>query len=262
MIPLVLTALATAIPPAPVWLMVGGEGQLYIGALTATGTALFFPTGHIWLMLPVMALARVRRWRTVGSDGRPAPPLAGRKRGHINTARQFTSPSCCERVRVWPWKNPHGLGYPYTRPSGGGDLPGHRRNPVSLGLPGSGGFRHCLLCNPQTYPMGFQDAGCRRQSLGGAAARHCGEQIRYCRHDCRGRIGRACRDGGSVGHPPRPASRESPTTWGYLGLLARWLAGHNPAVIHRRLLPDSRVPGRWGRVAVKRRAALGCGGWC
>ena len=57
MIPLLLTALATAIPTRVGLVNVGGEGQLYIGALTATGVALFFPVGQIWLMLPVMALA-------------------------------------------------------------------------------------------------------------------------------------------------------------------------------------------------------------
>src|SRR5216683_530720 len=54
MTPLVLTAVAVAVP-AKIWLInVGGEGQLYIGAIFATWGALTF--GHLpgWLLLPLM----------------------------------------------------------------------------------------------------------------------------------------------------------------------------------------------------------------
>ena len=116
MIPLVLTALATAVPTRVGLVNVGGEGQLYIGALTATGVALFFPTGHIWLMLPVMALAGcaggglwaavaalLRHWRGVNEV--------------ISTLLANYIAILLVNVFVFgPWKNPHGLGYPYTTP--------------------------------------------------------------------------------------------------------------------------------------------------
>jgi len=55
MIPLVLTALAVAVP-SRIWLInVGGEGQLYVGALFATWGALTFGTLPIGILLTLIA---------------------------------------------------------------------------------------------------------------------------------------------------------------------------------------------------------------
>ncbi len=54
MIPLVLTALAAALP-ARIWLInVGAEGQLYLGAIFATWGALSFPGLPAYLLLPLL----------------------------------------------------------------------------------------------------------------------------------------------------------------------------------------------------------------
>lgn len=56
MIPLVLTALAVAIP-SRIWLInVGGEGQLFIGALFATWGAITFSHLSAWLLLPFISI--------------------------------------------------------------------------------------------------------------------------------------------------------------------------------------------------------------
>ncbi len=56
MIPLLLAALATAIP-GRIWLInVGGEGQLYIGALFATWGAMTFAGLPKWALLPVIVV--------------------------------------------------------------------------------------------------------------------------------------------------------------------------------------------------------------
>src|SRR5512137_1098809 len=56
MIPMLITALAVALP-ARIWLInVGGEGQLYIGAAFATFGALTFSTLPAWLLLPIMII--------------------------------------------------------------------------------------------------------------------------------------------------------------------------------------------------------------
>ena len=56
MIPMLLTAMAVAIP-SRVWLInVGGEGQLYIGAAFATWGALTFQDQPAWLLLPLMGI--------------------------------------------------------------------------------------------------------------------------------------------------------------------------------------------------------------
>jgi ABC-type uncharacterized transport system permease subunit len=56
MIPLLLTAVAVAIPARIGMINVGGEGQLYLGAWLATGGALAFPGFPAWVLLPLMTL--------------------------------------------------------------------------------------------------------------------------------------------------------------------------------------------------------------
>jgi ABC-type uncharacterized transport system permease subunit len=56
MIPMLITALAVALPSRVGLINVGGEGQLYIGAAFATWAALTFPDWPAWMSLPVMAL--------------------------------------------------------------------------------------------------------------------------------------------------------------------------------------------------------------
>lgn len=56
MIPMLITALAVALPARVGLINVGGEGQLYIGAAFATWGALTFQDQPAWILLPLMAL--------------------------------------------------------------------------------------------------------------------------------------------------------------------------------------------------------------
>jgi general nucleoside transport system permease protein len=56
MTPMLLTALAVALPSRVGLINVGGEGQLYIGAAFATFGALTFSSLPAWLLLPLMVL--------------------------------------------------------------------------------------------------------------------------------------------------------------------------------------------------------------
>ncbi len=56
MTPLLLTALAVALPSRLGLINVGGEGQLYIGALLATWGALRFSALPAWVLLPLMMM--------------------------------------------------------------------------------------------------------------------------------------------------------------------------------------------------------------
>jgi simple sugar transport system permease protein len=56
MIPMLITALAVALPSRVGLINVGGEGQLYIGAACATWAALAFPHWPAWVLLPLMVL--------------------------------------------------------------------------------------------------------------------------------------------------------------------------------------------------------------
>ena len=55
MTPLLLTAVAVALPARLGLINVGGEGQLYMGAWAASAGALFLPTMPAWALLPVVA---------------------------------------------------------------------------------------------------------------------------------------------------------------------------------------------------------------
>lgn len=56
MIPMLITALAVALPSRVGLINVGGEGQLYIGAACATWGALTFQNQPAWILLPLMTL--------------------------------------------------------------------------------------------------------------------------------------------------------------------------------------------------------------
>jgi ABC-type uncharacterized transport system permease subunit len=56
MIPMLITALAVALPSRVGLINVGGEGQLYIGAAFATWGALTFQNQPAWVLLPLMSL--------------------------------------------------------------------------------------------------------------------------------------------------------------------------------------------------------------
>ena len=231
MIPLVLTALATAVPTRVGLVNVGGEGQLYIGALTATGVALFFPVGHIWLMLPVMALAGcvgggiwaataalLRHWRGVNEV--------------ISTLLANYVAILLVNVFVFgPWKNPHGLGYPYTMPFDVAAI-----FPAIAGTRFHWGFVAPSVALVVCYVILTRTVwGFKIRAVGGNpdAARRRGIAVdKYV-------ITAMIAGGGLAGlagmvevsgihHDLRPGISDN---LGYLGLLASWLAGHNPLVI-------------------------------
>ena len=80
MIPLVFTAVAVAIP-ARIWLInVGGEGQLYIGAIFATWGALTFDHLSAWLLLPLMVALGFLGGGLWGSSPASCAPGAGSAR--------------------------------------------------------------------------------------------------------------------------------------------------------------------------------------
>ena len=231
MIPLLLTALATAIPTRVGLVNVGGEGQLYMGALTATGVALFFPVGHIWLILPVMAVAGcaggglwaaiaalLRRWRGVNEV--------------ISTLLANYIAILVVDVFVFgPWKNPHGLGYPYTIPFDTAAI-----FPAIAGSRFHWGFIAPLLALLVTYVILNRTIwGFKMRAVGGnpEAARRRG--IAVDRYVIAAMIAGGAMAGlagmvevSGIHHDLRPGISSN---LGYLGLLASWLAGHNPVTI-------------------------------
>ena len=231
MIPLLLTALATAIPTRVGLVNVGGEGQLYVGALTATGVALFLPAGQAWLVLPAMALAGctggglwaataalLRRWRGVNEV--------------ISTLlANYIAILLIDLFVFGPWKNPEGLGYPYTTPFDPAAI-----FPAIAGTRFHWGFLAPLVALVVAYVIMTRTTwGFKMRAVGGnaEAARRRGIAVdRY--------VIVAMMAGGALAglagmvevagihHDLRPGISNN---LGYLGLLASWLAGHNPPAI-------------------------------
>jgi simple sugar transport system permease protein len=114
MIPLVLTALAVAIP-ARIWLInVGGEGQLFIGALAATGAALHLAFLPAWLLLPAMAVAGA-----LGGGLWAAASGYLHARGWVSETistllMNYVAVLLVHFVVFGPWKDPEGVNYPQT----------------------------------------------------------------------------------------------------------------------------------------------------
>ena len=231
MIPLLLTALATAIPTRVGLVNVGGEGQLYVGALTATGVALFFPAGQIWLVLPVMALA--------GCAGGGAWAAIAALLRHWRGVNEVISTLLANYIAILlvdlfvfgPWKNPEGLGYPYTTPFDVAAI-----FPAIAGYRFHWGFLAPAVALVVTYVILTRTVwGFKMRAVGGnpAAARRRG--IAVDRYVIAVMIAGGAMAGlagmvevSGIHHDLRPSISDN---LGYLGLLASWLAGHNPVTI-------------------------------
>jgi simple sugar transport system permease protein len=116
MTPLVLAAVAVAVP-ARIWLInVGGEGQLHVGAVFATWGALTLGHWPGWALLPVMCGLGFLGGGLWGG-------LAGvlRARGWVSETistllLNYVAILLVQFVVFGPWKDPEGVNYPQTAP--------------------------------------------------------------------------------------------------------------------------------------------------
>jgi simple sugar transport system permease protein len=112
--PILLCALASAIPARLGLISVGAEGQLYFGALVGTGFVLTHLDGSAWTLLPGMLAAGAlggALWALV-----PGVLRAGL--GVNETISSLLLNYVAALLVTWlvygPWKNPHSLGWPAT----------------------------------------------------------------------------------------------------------------------------------------------------
>ena len=115
MSPLLLTAMAVAIPARIGQVNVGGEGQLFAGGLTATWVAITFTSWPAWLLLPAMALAGM-----VG--GGAWAGLAGwlKARGWLSEVFStmlfnYIAILAVSVLVYGPWRDPGSSNYPQSR---------------------------------------------------------------------------------------------------------------------------------------------------
>ena len=231
MIPFVLTGLAATIPARVGLINVGGEGQLYIGAWTATGVALYFGFGNIWIMLPAMAIAGflggalwagiailLRNWRNVNEV--------------ISTLLSNYVAILFVNLFVFgAWKNPTGFGYPYTSNFGPeAILPAIAGTRLHMGLilPVFAIIATFLFLNHTRW-------GANMRAVGGnpdAARRRGIPVVRYIVIAMLVGGGLAGLAGMSevagIQHHLRPGISNN---LGFMGFLASWMAGHNPLTL-------------------------------
>ena len=231
MIPLVLAALAVAVP-ARIWLInVGGEGQLFVGALSATWAAIHLPGLPGWLLLPAMAALGF-----VGGGLWAALAGALRARGWVSETiatllMNYVAILLVNFFVFGPWKDPEGVNYPQTAEfPAGALLPTLGGTRVHLGL---------LFALVATAVFAFVLArtrwGLEMRAIGGnaEAARRAGISITryvvllmFVGGGLAGLAGMA--EVSAIQGRLRPSLSPG---YGYSGFLISWLAGGSPAGI-------------------------------
>jgi general nucleoside transport system permease protein len=231
MSPLLLTALAVTIPARIGQVNVGGEGQLFTGGLCATFAAITFTSWPAWLLLPAMALFGI-------GGGAALAGLCGwlKARGWLNEVFStlifnYIAILAVSVLVFGPWRDPGSSNYPQSREF----VPAAR-------LPHIGSSRvDVTIVAALAAIVGF-DLLLRRtrwgleiRAIGGnpnAAARNGVPVTRY--------IVVAMAVGGALAglagmiQVSALQYRLNPgisASFGYMGFLVSWLAGHNPRLI-------------------------------
>ncbi len=231
MIPLVLAAVAVAVP-SKIWLInVGAEGQLYVGALFATWGALTLGHWPAFVVLPVMAALGV-----LGGGVWAALPGILRARGWVSETistllLNYVAILLVNFVVFGPWKDPEGVNYPQTAEfTAAATLPALGTSRVHLGL---------AFAAAAVLLFGFVVArtrwGLEMRAIGGnpEAARRMGLPI--------GRyvvllmfIGGGLAGLAGMSEVSAVQGRLRPSVspgYGYTGFLISWMAGGRPVAI-------------------------------
>jgi simple sugar transport system permease protein len=135
-IPLLLTALGVSIAFKMLLWNIGAEGQLHLGAIAATGTALYLlPSAPAFVLVPAMMIAGFLGGAAWGLI--PGFLRAYLKVNEIITTLMlnYVAILLSEYLVYGPWKNPKGFGFPGTQPlPDAGWLPHLGTTRVHLGL--------------------------------------------------------------------------------------------------------------------------------
>ena len=135
MIPLLFTSIAVALPARVGLINVGAEGQLYIGALFAAGTALALPGLPAWALLPIMGIAGL-----LGGALWAFLPVFLRARGLVNETistllLNYVAPSIVSFFVYGPWRARGAASAPQTPDfSSSARLPAFFDTRIHLGL--------------------------------------------------------------------------------------------------------------------------------
>jgi general nucleoside transport system permease protein len=231
MTPLLLTAMAVAIPARIGQVNVGGEGQLFAGGLCATWVAITFTSWPSWLLLPAMALLGM-------AGGGVWAGLAGwlKARGWLSEVFStvlfnYIAILAVSVLVFGPWRDPSSSNYPQSREF----VPAAR-------LPHVGSTRvDVTIFVALGAVVGFEwflrrtRWGLEVRAIGGnpyAAARNGIPVGRYIVIAMA--LGGAFAGLAGMAQVSALQLRLNPglsASFGYLGFLISWLAGHNPRLI-------------------------------
>jgi len=231
MAPLLLTAMAVAIPARLGQVNIGGEGQLFAGGLCATWVAITFTTWPSWLLLPTLVLLGM-------AGGGAWAGLAGwlKVRGWLSEVFStvlfnYIAILAVSFLVFGPWRDPGSSNYPQSR-----------EFVEAARLPHLGGSRvDITIFAAVGVVIAFEwflrrtRWGLEVRAIGGnpnAAARNGIPVSRYIVLAMV--IGGAFAGLAGMAQVSALQLRLNPglsASFGYLGFLISWLAGHNPRLI-------------------------------
>jgi ABC-type uncharacterized transport system permease subunit len=223
--PLVMTALAVSIPARVGLFNIGGEGQLYIGALCATGTALGLAQYPSWLLLPltvVSGFAGGAVWTVI-----PALLRVNRIANESITTMllNYIAPLLVGYLIFGPWRSPESGSYPQSP-----ELAEGARLAVLAGTRLHAGLLIAVACLAiYAYVLHRTRWGLEMRAVGGNpnAAEHLGLPVRSYMLVCMA-IGGGVAGLAGMAEVSAIQGRlvgEISPGYGYMGFLVAWLAG-------------------------------------
>jgi ABC-type uncharacterized transport system permease subunit len=231
MTPLMFAALAVAIPARVNQVNVGGEGQIFVGGATAAWVGLTFTSWPVWLLLPAMAAAGMIGGGLWGG-------LAGflKARGWLNEVfstmlLNFVAILGVSALVFGPWRDPTSSNYPQSRelvPAGRLPHLGSSRVDITV-------FVALGLIVAFDWMLRHTRWGLEIRAIGGnprAALRNGVPVARYVVLAMF--VGGAVAGLAGMGQLSALQLRLNPglsASFGYLGFMISWLAGHNPRLI-------------------------------
>jgi simple sugar transport system permease protein len=230
-IPLMLCALAVALPARVGLVNVGGEGQLYLGGWLASGVALTFTTLPIWVLLPLMLLASM-----VGGALWALLPAILRAKNWLNETistllLNYVAILLVQFFVFGPWKDPKSANFPQSPQFvAAARLPTFGAERIHAGLIFALIAVAVLFFILRQTRWGFE-----MRAIGGnpEAARRVG--IRIGAYIVMALVvGGALAGIAGFGEVSAIQGRLRPEIspgYGFIGFLVSWLAGHNPLLV-------------------------------
>ena len=230
-IPIMLCALAVTVPARVGLVNVGGEGQLYVGALFASWAALTFTSLPAYVLLPLMLVLAM-----LGGGLWALVPAVLRARGWLNETistllLNYVAILLVQYFVFGPWKDPTSANFPQSRTfPAAAHLPSLGGERVHVGI-----FLGLISVVLFAFVLAKTRWGFEMRSIGGnpEAARRAGVRIAtYIVTTLV--IGGAMAGIAGLGEVSAIQGRLRPDIspgYGFIGFLVSWLAGHNPLVV-------------------------------